>query len=65
MLRTWDSLFIFQVITEERGLNLDKVQVDMLGNAKKVSVIRIYMHLHALFLSTERIDMLGAGHCFS
>lgn len=34
-----DSLASFQVITEERGLNLDKVQVDMLGNAKKVSVI--------------------------
>lgn len=34
-----DSLAYFQVITEERGLNLDKVKVDMLGNAKKVSVI--------------------------
>ncbi|KAH7865923.1 hypothetical protein Vadar_013184 [Vaccinium darrowii] len=27
-----------EVITEERGLNLDKVQVDMLGSAKKVTV---------------------------
>ncbi|KAF7135340.1 hypothetical protein RHSIM_Rhsim08G0233800 [Rhododendron simsii] len=27
-----------EVITEERGLNLDKVQVDMLGNAKKVTI---------------------------
>ncbi|KAK7849343.1 pentatricopeptide repeat-containing protein [Quercus suber] len=30
--------FIVQVITEDRGLTLDKVQFEMLGTAKKVSV---------------------------
>ena len=30
--------FIVQVITEDRGLTLDKVQFEMLGTAKKVYV---------------------------
>lgn len=72
-----DSLASFQVITEERGLNLEKVQVDMLGNAKKVSVILpgfvCSWGLHGFcfccymdcFCSTETIDTFGAGHYFS
>lgn len=37
-----------QVITEERGLTLDKVQLGMLGTAKKVSLEAIQVILGTL-----------------
>ncbi|XP_058227137.1 chaperonin CPN60-like 2, mitochondrial [Rhododendron vialii] len=54
-----------EVITEERGLNLDKVQVDMLGNAKKVTISlddTIILHGHGdKKMIEERCEQLRAS----
>lgn len=61
-----------QVITEDRGLNLNKVKVEMLGTAKKVCAhvhalpelhldMTDFLHNRSLYLSMTQLFYMGVG----
>lgn len=47
----------YQVISEERGLDLNKVQFDMLGTAKKVCLFSFILHQFEKFACIHSIQL--------